>query len=132
MSLLNNIKKFFILNILKKETRLKYLFDHHFFVNQYYLQPAASLENMSKILNISTSHLNQIALSNYAMDFESLCKKYKFLHFWDEFTNPLNSHLPIESIIKIAGYLSNNDFSESILSHKEESKYMFEKNYILD
>jgi hypothetical protein len=130
MSLISNIKKYFIQYVLKKETKNKYLFDHHFFVNQYYLHQTASLEDMSKILNINASSLNQIALANYAMDFETLCKKYKFLHFWEEFTNPLNAHLPIESIIKMAGFLSNNDFSESILSHKEESKYILEKKYI--
>jgi hypothetical protein len=59
-----------------------------------------------------------------------LCSKYKFQHFWDEFTNPLNSELPVESIIKSAGFSSNDDFTEIILKHKEESKYILERKFI--
>jgi methylphosphotriester-DNA--protein-cysteine methyltransferase len=99
-------------------------------VNQYYLHKSASLENMSKILNISPATVNQITNTYYAMEFESLCSKYKFQHFWDEFTNPLNSELPVESIIKSAGFNSNDDFTEIILKHKEESKYILERKFI--
>ncbi len=130
MSVTSHIKQFFLRYFLNKESRSKYLFDHHFFVNQYYLHKSASLENMSKILNISPATVNQITNTYYAMEFESLCSKYKFQHFWDEFTNPLNSELPVESIIKSAGFSSNDDFTEIILKHKEESKYILEKKFI--
>ncbi len=130
MSVTSHIKQFFLRYFLNKESRSKYLFDHHFFVNQYYLHKSASLENMSKILNISPSTVNQITNTYYAMEFESLCSKYKFQHFWDEFTNPLNSELPVESIIKSAGFNSNDDFTEIILKHKEESKYILERKFI--
>lgn len=123
------IKQFVIRNFLNKETRYKYLFDHHFFVNQYFLHKSASLENMAKILNINDRKVNQISLTNYGVEFDVLCSKYKFKHFWDEFTNPLNAELPVDSIIKSAGFNSNDDFSESILKHKEESKYILEKKY---
>ncbi len=130
MSVTSHIKQFFLRYFLNKESRSKYLFDHHFFVNQYYLHKSASLENMSKILNISPATVNQITNTYYAMEFESLCSKYKFQHFWDEFTNPLNSELPVESIIKSAGFNSNDDFTEIILKHKEESKYILERKFI--
>ncbi len=130
MNVTSHIKQFFLRYFLNKESRSKYLFDHHFFVNQYYLHKSASLENMSKILNISPSTVNQITNTYYAMEFESLCSKYKFQHFWDEFTNPLNSELPVESIIKSAGFNSNDDFTEIILKHKEESKYILERKFI--
>lgn len=130
MSVTSHIKQFFLRYFLNKESRSKYLFDHHFFVNQYYLHKSASLENMSKILNISPATVNQITNTYYAMEFESLCSKYKFQHFWDEFTNPLNSELPVESIIKSAGFSSNDDFTEIILKHKEESKYILERKFI--
>lgn len=130
MNVTSHIKQFFLRYFLNKESRSKYLFDHHFFVNQYYLHKSASLENMSKILNISPSTVNQITNTYYAMEFESLCSKYKFQHFWDEFTNPLNSELPVESIIKSAGFSSNDDFTEIILKHKEESKYILERKFI--
>jgi hypothetical protein len=108
MSLTSYFKQFFLRYFLNQESRSKYLFDHHFFVNQYYLHKSASLENMSKILNINPASVNHIANKYYAMEFESLCSKYKFQHFWDEFTNPLNSELPVESIIKSAGFNSND------------------------
>lgn len=130
MSFTFYIKHFLFRNFLKKETRDKYLFEHHFFVNQYFLHKSVSIDNMAKILNINTDQVNQIALSNYGMDFDMLCSKYKFQHFWSEFTNPLNAELTVESIIKSAGFNSNDDFSESIMKHKEESKYILEKKYI--
>jgi hypothetical protein len=130
MSFTLNIKQFFYRNFLNKATRDKYLFDHHFFVNQYFLHKSACIDNMTKILNINSEQVNQIALSNYGMDFDTLCSKYKFQHFWNEFTNPLNADLPVESIIKSAGFNSNDDFSDSIMEHKEESKYILEKKYI--
>ena len=130
MSLTFLVKQVIIRNFLNKETRYKYLFDHHFFVNQYFLHKSASIDNMAKILNIEVGQVNHLALSNYGMDFETLCSKYKFQHFWSEVTNPLNAELPVESIIKSAGFNSNDDFSEIIMKHKEESKYILEKKYI--
>lgn len=129
MSLSFYIKKFFIQHFLNEESRYKYLFDHHFFVNQYYLHKSASLENMAKILNISTGEVNKITKKHYELSFETLCNNYKMQHFWNEFNNPLNAELPVDSIIKSAGFDSNVDFSASILKHKEESKYILEKHF---
>ena len=123
------IKQYIIRNFLNKESRYKHLFDHHFFANQYFLHKSASLDNMAKILNINIEKVNQITLSHYGKSFETLCSEYKFKHFWEEFTNPLNAELPVESIIKSAGFNSNDDFSETILKRKEESKYILERKY---
>jgi hypothetical protein len=129
MSLAFYFKQFFIQNFLNQASRNKYLFDHHFFVNQYYLHKSASIENISKILNISVNEVNQITLKHYELNFETLCNNYKMQHFWNEFNNPLNAELPVDSIIKSAGFSSSVDFSESILKHKEESKYILEKHF---
>ena len=80
--------------------------------------------------NINIEKVNQITLSHYGKSFETLCSEHKFKHFWEEFTNPLNAELPVESIIKSAGFNSNNDFAEIILKHKEESKYILEKKLL--
>ena len=40
-----------------------------------------------------------------------MCQKYKLEHFWNEFTNPLNAELPVNSIIDASGFKSNEDFS---------------------
>lgn len=130
MSFLQYIKNYLIRNFSNKETCDKSLFDHHFFVNQYYLHKTASLSGISKILNISQTEVDKIALKYYGSNFLALCDHYKFQHFWSEFNNPLNSDLPVESIINIAGFNSNDDFSKTILKHKEESKYILEKKFI--
>ena len=129
MSVVFYFKQFFIRNFLSNESRNKYLFDHHFFVNQYYLHKSASIENIAKILNITTEDVNNITLKYYELSFETLCSNYKMQHFWNEFNNPINADLPVASIIKSAGFNSNIDFSESIQKHKEESKYILEKHF---
>jgi hypothetical protein len=122
MKIFNALKLFYIRYVIKSENKVKFLFDHHFFTNQYYLHKSASEEHMANILNIDVSFLNQIALKNYHLVFMELCEKYKLEHFWNEFTNPLNAELPVHSIIDASGFKSNDDFSSLISNHKEESK----------
>jgi hypothetical protein len=43
-------------------------------------------------------------------------------HFWNECTNPINSDLPIISLINASGFKSNEEFSNLITNKKEESK----------
>ena len=130
MSFLFYIKNYLIRKFSDKETCNKSLFDHHFFTNQYYLHKTASLNGISKILNINQDEVDKIALKHYGSNFHALCDHYKFQHFWSEFNNPLNSDLPVESIINIAGFNSNDEFSKSINKHKEESIYILEKKFI--
>lgn len=123
--------KLFVLNYFQKNTqRDKFLFDHHFFKCKYFLHKSASEIHMSNILNINIEELNNITINHYNMTFDDLCKKYKFQHFWDEVTNPLNANLPVNSIIESSGFPSNSAFNETINSHKEESKNIISKKYI--
>jgi len=122
MKVFNLLKLFYIRNLIKNDKKVKVLFDHHFFTNHYYLHKSASEVHMANILNIMPSDLNAIAQKNYHLSFKDSCEKYRLAHFWNEFTNPLNSELPINSLINASGFQSKEDFSNLISSHKEESK----------
>lgn len=130
MKVLNALRLFYIRNLIKNENRIKVLFDHHFFTNRYYLHKSASESHMANILNIECHSLNQITVKSYGLDFNELCEKYRFNHFWNEFTNPLNAQLPIHSLIDASGFKSNDDFSSLITNRKEESKQIINKEYI--
>jgi hypothetical protein len=130
MKVLNALRLFYIRNLIKNENRIKVLFDHHFFTNRYYLHKSASESHMANILNIECHTLNQITVKSYGLDFNELCEKYRFNHFWNEFTNPLNAQLPIHSLIDASGFKSNDDFSSLITNRKEESKLIINKEFI--
>ena len=130
MKVLNALKLFYIRNLIKNENKVKFLFDHHFFTNQYYLHKSASEVHMANILNIMPTHLNEITRKSYNLDFEDLCEKYRFAHFWNEFTNPLNADLPINSLIDASGFKSNEDFSSLMSNHTEESKNIITGQYL--
>jgi len=109
--------------------RNKFLFEHHFFTNRYYLNPAANEINMSFILNMTVSELNQTVLNHYEQDFKALCDMYRFKHFWEEFTNPLNAGLSVQSIISSCGFSSTKDFNSLITDHKEASRDILMRNF---
>ncbi len=129
MTISNSIKLLFVKYWPKKEMRDKFLFEHHFFTNRYYLNQSANELNMSFILNMSVNELNNITFVNYEQDFKSLCDMYRFKHFWEEFTNPLNAGLSVQSIISSCGFNSTEDFNSLIADHKQESRVILKKNF---
>ncbi len=129
MQLIVNLKFFFIKKFGKKEHRTKQLFDHHFFVNKYYLHKSASSDDLSRILNIHNTDLEKLTLAHFSMNFDTLRDMYRFKHFWDEFTNPVNAELPIQSIISLCGFSSSKDFNSLLAGHKEASKNILKKNF---
>ena len=130
MKIFSSWRMLFLSLLFKKKQREKALFDHHFFECKYYLHKSASEEHMVNILNISIHQLNEITLNHYKMNFNELCEKYKFEHFWSEVTNPLNGDLPVHSIIESSGFASNADFNNTINLHNEESINLISKKYI--
>ena len=130
MKLFNALKLFYIRNLIKSENKIKSLFDHHFFSNHYYLHKSASDVHMANILNIDVSTLNQISCKNYNLVFNDLCEKYRVEHFWNECTNPINSDLPIISLINASGFKSNEEFSNLISNKKEESKKIITNQFL--
>ena len=129
MTISNHIKLFFIKYLAKKRARNKLLFEHHFFTNRYYLNHSANELNMSFILNMTIAELNEITFNVYQQDFKSLCDMYRFKHFWEEFTNPLNAGLSVQSIISSCGFSSSEDFNNLIADHKEASKDILKRNF---
>jgi hypothetical protein len=130
MKLFNALKLFYIRNLIKSENKIKSLFDHHFFSNHYYLHKSASDVHMANILNIDVSTLNQISCKNYNLVFNDLCEKYRMEHFWNECTNPINSELPVISLINASGFKSNEEFSNLIINKKEESKKIITNQFL--
>jgi hypothetical protein len=130
MKLFNALNFFYIRNLIKSENKIKSLFDHHFFSNHYYLHKSASDLHMANILNIDVSTLNQISCKNYNLVFNDLCEKYRMEHFWNECTNPINSDLPVISLINASGFKSNEEFSNLIINKKEESKKIITNQFL--
>jgi hypothetical protein len=130
MKLFNALNFFYIRNLIKSENKIKSLFDHHFFSNHYYLHKSASDVHMANILNIDVSTLNQISCKNYNLVFNDLCEKYRMEHFWNECTNPINSDLPVISLINASGFKSNEEFSNLIINKKEESKKIITNQFL--
>lgn len=129
MQLFYKLNLFYVKKFGKKEQRIKVLFDHHFFVNKYYLHKSASTEDLSRILNIPNTELEQLSFNHYTMGFETLRDMYRFQHFWAEFTNPVNAELPIQSIISLCGFSSSKEFNTLLAGHKEASKNILKKNF---
>ena len=129
MQIFYKLNLFYVKKFGKKEQRIKILFDHHFFVNKYYLHKSATAENLTRILNITDIELQALSLKHYTMAFETLRDMYRFQHFWDEFTNPVNAELPIQSIITLCGFSSSQEFNSLLSNHKEASKNILKKSF---
>ncbi|MFM6993585.1 MAG: hypothetical protein ACKOWO_00555 [Sediminibacterium sp.] len=122
MHLLKKVQLLFIKTFGKQELKVKLLFDHHFFVNKYYLHKSANSDDLARKLNISNEALEQLSLNHYTMGFETLRDMYRFQHFWNEFTNPVNADLSVQSIISLCGFASSQEFNSLMAGHKEASK----------
>jgi len=129
MRFANKLKIFFIKYLVVKSARKRLLFEHHFFVNRYFLHASACDQHMAHILNILVEDLNLFIEANYGIEFNQLLELHRFKHFWSEFTNPLNSNLPIQSIISSCGFNSMDQFNSLITGHMEESKDILKKNF---
>lgn len=129
MNLFYRLSYFFIKKFGNQATRQKVVFDHHFFVNKYYLNKNASLHNIIQILNTTEHELERLLHTHYALNFTTLCDMYRFKHFWEEFTNPLNAELSVKSIIELCGFNSNDEFNDLLSGHKEASKDILKRNF---
>lgn len=130
MQILNQLNFYFVKKFGRKDQRIKVLFDHHFFVNKYYLHKSANGENMARILNISNMELESLSIHNFSIGFETLRDMYRFQHFWNEFTNPVNAELPIQSIISLCGFNTVQEFNHLLSGHKEASKNILKKLFL--
>ena len=120
MSLLNFFKEYFS-KYRQNEPTSKTVFDHYFFESKYYLQPTASSEDFSSLLNISTEQLDHISKIYYNCLFEKLLNEHRYDYFLDELNNPINSNLTMDSIIKHCGYDDKDKFLEVVKKNTNKS-----------
>ena len=99
----------------------KEILDHYFFENKYYLLPNASEDDFSKLLNISKDRLKSYSKVYYTQSFQHLIDDSRYKHIMAEFQNPINSDLPIESVIKLCGFENNAAFVEYVKVNNEKS-----------
>jgi AraC-like DNA-binding protein len=105
-----------ILKYRQNEPSCKTVFEHYFFDLKYYLHPTASIQDFSKLLNISPNQLNHISKVNYDCLFETLLNEHRYKHFLNELESPINSNLTIESIFKLSGFEDNDKFIDFVKS----------------
>jgi hypothetical protein len=117
MSLLIYFKDLFS-KFRENDSTSKNVFDHYFFDSKYYLNPTASAEDFSVLLNISPDQLDKISKVYYNCLFETLLNEHRYKYFLDELNNPINSNLTMDSIIKLSGYYDKDEFLEIVKNHK--------------
>jgi hypothetical protein len=102
----------------------KNVFDHYFFDLKYYLNKDASVEHFADLLNSNPEKLDRIANTYYSNAFHLLINVYRYKHFLSEFESPLSANLSIDSIIKLSGFESNENFVAYVKEKQEKiNKY---------
>jgi hypothetical protein len=98
----------------------KNVFDHYFFDLKYYLNKDASVEHFANLLNSKPEKLDKIAHAYYSNAFQLLINEYRYKHFLSEFESPLSANLSIDSIIKLSGFESNENFVAYVKEKQEK------------
>ena len=118
-NLYTNCKKHFVNN---PKNNSKEILDHYFFENKYYLLPNASEDDFSKLLNITKDRLRSYSQLYLINSFQDLIDDSRYKHIMAEFQNPINTDLPIESVIKLCGFENNLAFA-AYVKEKHENSY---------
>ena len=111
MSLFNYLKNLFVKDHFDDNTSKK-LFDHYFFDLKYYLHQDASLGNFALLLNISTDKVSQISATYYHYSFQVLINEHRCKQLMFELERPMNAGLSMESIAKLSGFESSEQYTE--------------------
>ncbi|MFM6993584.1 MAG: helix-turn-helix domain-containing protein [Sediminibacterium sp.] len=81
-------------------------FINEFYTKLYFLQNDASLENLAKVLNISSNDLYKFIYYKYSMTFNDLVNKNRVDYFIDIIHNPKYLNFTIDALAKEAGFSS--------------------------
>ena len=100
----------------------KEILEHYFFENKYYLFSHASEDDFAKLLNISKEKLNSYSKFYFDQSFQDLINESRYNHVIEEFQNPINTDMPIDSVIKLCGFENNQAFVEYV-KEKDENSY---------
>jgi hypothetical protein len=106
-----------------KNANIKTLFDYYFFDLKYYLHRDASINEFSSLLGLSIEEIEAFTKTNYNSIFQAIIDNHRYKFFIKELWSPINSNLPIESIIKISGFESNSSFAQ-FLKEKDNNMYL--------
>lgn len=81
-------------------------FINEFFTKVYYKNPDASLENLAKILNVSSNELYRFVYNNYSMTFNELVNKNRVSYFLDLVKKEAYKNFTIDALAKEVGFSS--------------------------
>ncbi len=81
-------------------------FIKEFYTKLYFLQNDASLENLAKLLNISSNDLYKFIYYKYSMTFNDLVNKNRVDYFIEIIHNPKYLNFTIDALAKEAGFSS--------------------------
>ncbi len=81
-------------------------FINEFYTKLYFVQNDASLENLAKVLNISSNDLYKFIYYKYSMTFNDLVNKNRVDYFIDIIHNPKYLNFTIDALAKEAGFSS--------------------------
>ncbi len=81
-------------------------FINEFYTKLYFVQNDASLDNLAKVLNISSNDLYKFIYYKYSMTFNDLVNKNRVDYFIDIIHNPKYLNYTIDALAKEAGFSS--------------------------
>ena len=81
-------------------------FINEFYTKMYFKQNEASLENLAKILKISSNDLYKFVYFKYSMTFNDLINKNRVDYFIDIIHNPKYLNFTIDALAREAGFSS--------------------------
>jgi len=121
MSLFNFFKSLYV-KYLFKDTSNKNIFDHYFFDLKYYLHQDASIENFAFLLNITSNKVARITSTYYHCSFQVLLNEHRCNQVLLELNNPVNAGLSMESIVKLSGFKSSEQYSDYLKGNMNKIK----------
>jgi AraC-like DNA-binding protein len=121
MKLFSFFSNLFTKSVLSNNTDKK-TFDHYFFDLKYYIIPSASQADFSSLLGISKERVDYLSRTFYNFTFTDLIYEYRYNHFMLELESPYNTNLSIESVIKLCGFESNENFAKYVKEKHENFK----------
>jgi hypothetical protein len=121
MSVFIFFKNLFV-KYLFKDISSKKVFDHYFFDLKYYLHQDASIENFAFLLNMTSNKVVRITSTYYHCSFQVLLNEHRCNQVLLELNNPVNAGLSMDSMIKLSGFESSEQYSGYLIGNIKQIK----------